>query len=66
MQTNRFCRAADIAVTLRRAGVVITGGFHVGGIEATSLPPTRHRTTRGPEPRSATSSDYPTIRSKEC
>ncbi len=32
VQTNQFCRAADIALALRREGVpVLIGGFHVSG-----------------------------------
>lgn len=35
VQTNQFCRAADIALTLRREGVaVMIGGFHVSGMLA--------------------------------
>ena len=35
VQTNQFCRAADIALSLRREGVpVMLGGFHVGGMLA--------------------------------
>jgi radical SAM superfamily enzyme YgiQ (UPF0313 family) len=35
VQTNQFCRAADIALALRRAGVaVMIGGFHVSGMLA--------------------------------
>jgi radical SAM superfamily enzyme YgiQ (UPF0313 family) len=35
VQTNQFCRAADIAVSLRREGVpVMLGGFHVSGMLA--------------------------------
>jgi len=35
VQTNQFCRAADIALALRREGVaVILGGFHVSGMLA--------------------------------
>ena len=35
VQTNQFCRAADIALALRREGVpVIMGGFHVSGVLA--------------------------------
>lgn len=35
VQTNQFCRAADIALTLRRDGVeVMIGGFHVSGMLA--------------------------------
>jgi len=32
VQTNQFCRAADIALSLRRENVPVTvGGFHVSG-----------------------------------
>jgi hypothetical protein len=32
VQTNQFCRATDLALTLRREGVpVLLGGFHVSG-----------------------------------
>ena len=35
VQTNQFCRAADIALSLRREGVpVMVGGFHVSGMLA--------------------------------
>ena len=35
VQTNQFCRAADIALSLRREGVeVMIGGFHVSGMLA--------------------------------
>ena len=35
VQTNQFCRAADIALSLRREGVeVMMGGFHVSGMLA--------------------------------
>ena len=35
VQTNQFCRAADIASALRREGIpVIIGGFHVSGMIA--------------------------------
>ncbi len=35
VQTNQFCRAADLALELRREGVtVIIGGFHVSGMLA--------------------------------
>jgi radical SAM superfamily enzyme YgiQ (UPF0313 family) len=35
VQTNQFCRAADIALALRRDGVeVMIGGFHVSGMLA--------------------------------
>ncbi|MGD0201061.1 MAG: radical SAM protein, partial [Bryobacteraceae bacterium] len=35
VQTNQFCRAADIALELRREGVaVMIGGFHVSGMLA--------------------------------
>lgn len=35
VQTNQFCRAADIALWLRREGVpVMVGGFHVSGMLA--------------------------------
>jgi radical SAM superfamily enzyme YgiQ (UPF0313 family) len=35
VQTNQFCRAADIALALRREGVpVMIGGFHVTGMAA--------------------------------
>jgi hypothetical protein len=35
VQTNQFCRAADIALSLRREGVtVLIGGFHVSGVLA--------------------------------
>jgi radical SAM superfamily enzyme YgiQ (UPF0313 family) len=35
VQTNQFCRAADIALSLRREGVpVMVGGFHVTGMLA--------------------------------
>ncbi len=35
VQTNQFCRAADIALDLRRDGVaVMIGGFHVSGMLA--------------------------------
>jgi hypothetical protein len=35
VQTNQFCRAADIALALRREGVqVMVGGFHVSGMLA--------------------------------
>ena len=35
VQTNQFCRAADIALSLRRNGVpVMLGGFHVSGMLA--------------------------------
>ncbi len=33
VQTNQFCRASDLALELRRAGVtVLLGGFHVSGM----------------------------------
>jgi radical SAM superfamily enzyme YgiQ (UPF0313 family) len=35
VQTNQFCRAADIALRLRQEGVaVLMGGFHVSGVLA--------------------------------
>jgi hypothetical protein len=35
VQTNQFCRAADIALALRREGIpVLIGGFHVSGMMA--------------------------------
>lgn len=35
VQTNQFCRAADVALDLRQRGVdVIMGGFHVSGVLA--------------------------------
>ncbi len=35
VQTNQFCRAADIALALRREGVdVLVGGFHISGMLA--------------------------------
>ena len=41
VQTNQFCRAADVALELRREGVpVLIGGFHVSGMLAMFSAPT--------------------------